>query len=155
MLRTFYSLFQLFSKNAILLEVSTAPAINLFGWRRRWLIGRQTRLRLRPQWIHIFVPQATRTRFFWFCWAVIAINTMLYISFIFTTHFRCVPREKMWFPWVSGRCIDMYATDITIMVFNLACDILILLLPQSTIWSLQLQRRQKLGLSFLFSLGLL
>jgi mRNA deadenylase 3'-5' endonuclease subunit Ccr4 len=83
------------------------------------------------------------------------VNTLLYVAFILVTHLRCVPSRKMWIPWVKGQCINLQATDVTVMTFNLLCDILILILPQSTIWKLNLRKKQKIGLSILFSLGLL
>lgn len=40
-------------------------------------------------------------------------------------------------------------------VFNLVLDILILLLPQQVIWTLQLTKSKKIGISFIFGVGIL
>ncbi|KAI1773207.1 hypothetical protein F4818DRAFT_423571 [Hypoxylon cercidicola] len=123
---TFYSLTMLFAKAAILIE-----------------------------WIHVFVPLPNRNAFFWICCAIIIVNTMLYVAAIIATQLACIPREKLWFPTISGTCINRKPLDECVIVFNLAVDILILLLPQRVIWKLNLKGKQKIGISVIFSVGIL
>ncbi|KAH7140948.1 hypothetical protein EDB81DRAFT_654823 [Dactylonectria macrodidyma] len=68
----------------------------------------------------------------------------------------CVPLEGAWDPKVDAKCIP----NITIMwyfngVFNTIGDLFILTLPIPALWRLQLPRRQKAYLLFVFCLGFL
>lgn len=61
----------------------------------------------------------------------------------------------LWKFWIKGKCIDRKARDVTNATFNLLIDIFILLLPQKIIWSLNMSKSRKLGISVVFSIGLL
>lgn len=68
----------------------------------------------------------------------------------------CIPLEGVWDPTVDAKCVP----HITIMwwfngVFNSIGDLFILTLPIPALWRLQLPRRQKVYLLFVFSLGFL
>jgi hypothetical protein len=68
----------------------------------------------------------------------------------------CVPLAGVWDPKVDAKCVPR----ITIMwwfngVFNSIGDLFILTLPIPALWRLQLPRRQKAYLLFVFSLGFL
>lgn len=125
-LRTFYFLAIGFAKNAILLE-----------WKR------------------IFVPHPTRNAFYWTCWALVIVNTLYYTTAIILTHEYCRPFEKAWEFWLEGYCLDQWMADVIIHSFNLFTDLVILILPQRVIWRLQMRQARRVGISFLFSLGLL
>jgi hypothetical protein len=87
--------------------------------------------------------------------ALIVVNTAVYTSAIVVTHLTCIPSSKRDQPWLEGVCIDRHAADISFMSLNLLTDVLMVILPQKIIWNLHMPRRQQLGVSFLFSLGLL
>lgn len=68
----------------------------------------------------------------------------------------CVPLAGVWDPKVDAKCVP----HITIMwwfngVFNSIGDLFILTLPIPALWRLQLPRRQKAYLLFVFGLGFL
>ncbi|EXM13237.1 hypothetical protein FOTG_18310 [Fusarium oxysporum f. sp. vasinfectum 25433] len=68
----------------------------------------------------------------------------------------CIPLAGVWDPNVDAQCVP----HITIMwwfngVFNSIGDLFILTLPIPALWRLQLPRRQKAYLLFVFSLGFL
>ncbi|KAI3571540.1 hypothetical protein IWW34DRAFT_811090 [Fusarium oxysporum f. sp. albedinis] len=68
----------------------------------------------------------------------------------------CVPLAGVWDPKVDAKCVP----HITVMwwfngVFNSIGDLFILTLPIPVLWRLQLPRRQKAYLLFVFSLGFL
>lgn len=107
------------------------------------------------EWLHIFVPARTRNKFFWICWAMIIANCALYISIVIAVQFYCTPVEKNWHRWIPGTCRDRGSIDTTPSIFNLIFDVLILLLPQRVIWKLQMDTRRKIGVSIVFSVGLL
>ncbi|KAL7629085.1 hypothetical protein AAE478_000603 [Parahypoxylon ruwenzoriense] len=107
------------------------------------------------EWIRIFRPAHTRNPFFWISWAMITVNIMFYTICIILAQFYCTPVEKNWHRWVPGTCSDRRAIDVVPAIFNFVFDIIILVLPQRVIWSLQMRTCQKIGVSFVFSVGIL
>ncbi|KAI1121771.1 hypothetical protein F5Y10DRAFT_255630 [Nemania abortiva] len=104
--------------------------------------------------IRLFVP-INKNTFYWLCVTLIVTNSGLYVSTIFTTHFGCTPREKAWEPWRPGSCINTQTADTFAVSFNLFTDLLMLFLPQGVIWKLHARRDWKIGISLIFSLGVL
>ncbi|KAK9419298.1 putative G-protein coupled receptors family 1 profile domain-containing protein [Seiridium unicorne] len=108
------------------------------------------------QWKRIFIPTGARNGLFWAIHGLIVLNTLLYIAGLFATAFGCEPIRGFWDATVSPRkCISHKALQITATCFNAAIDIAIFLLPQPTIWRLQMSRGRKIGLALMFSVGLL
>ncbi|KAI0000715.1 hypothetical protein F4779DRAFT_604527 [Xylariaceae sp. FL0662B] len=108
------------------------------------------------EWIRLFVVRRTHNGFFYICCVAMVVNTGLYISSIFTTNFACSPREKLWRFWVPGTCaVDRRPLDLTTAGLNLVSHLLVLLLPQRVIWQLQLTTKRKIGISIIFSMGIL
>ncbi|KAH7313900.1 hypothetical protein B0I35DRAFT_436077 [Stachybotrys elegans] len=107
------------------------------------------------EWTRIFVPHGTRNTFFWATQIALVTNILVYVIGIIMSVVSCVPTEKIWEPWLEGRCFDRKAIDVTTAAFNLFLDIYILILPQRFIWSLQMSRPRKIGVSLIFSIGLL
>jgi hypothetical protein len=123
---TFFTLFMLFAKPAILLE-----------WKR------------------IFVPAGTRNTFWWTYMGLVVANLLFYSSTFIVIQFYCTPHEKIWRRWVPGNCRDRRSIEAPSSIFNLILDVLILLLPQRVIWKLNMAREHKIGISLIFSVGLL
>lgn len=67
----------------------------------------------------------------------------------------CTPFESTWNQTIPGHCGNRTAAFIAAGVLNLLTDILVLSLPVTHIWKLQLRIGQKAGLIMVFSLGLL
>ncbi|KAI1802860.1 hypothetical protein F4811DRAFT_562889 [Daldinia bambusicola] len=107
------------------------------------------------EWIRIFVPHHERNAFYWTAWALIVINVALYISSCIATIFNCTPPNKSWKPWVEGFCSDRRALDVGMGFFNLAMDVFILVLPQRVIWRLQMTKARRIGVTVVFSVGVL
>lgn len=106
------------------------------------------------EWTHLLVPHGTRNFFLWACYCIILVNSLLFIAIIFIANFVCIPRERIWHRWVPGRCIDVDAFNIVVSTLNLVIDVIMLLLPHKIIWGLFLSIRNKIGISFIFSVGL-
>lgn len=121
---TFYNITMMFSKIAILLE-----------------------------WIRVFVPNV-RNAFFWTCHFLIWCNVFLYVAVTIVTHLSCIPYQKIFYAWVPGHCIERLKVDICVPALNLVIDLTILIIPQRTIWTLNLPRKQKYAVSLIFSSGL-
>ncbi|KAI0426944.1 hypothetical protein F5Y09DRAFT_350764 [Xylaria sp. FL1042] len=107
------------------------------------------------EWTRIFVANHQRNAFFFAACFLIAVNSGVYAAGAVATGLACIPREKLWHPWVVGRCIDRYALDTFTAFVNLAIDLGVFLLPQKVIWKLQMDKRRKIGISILFSVGII
>lgn len=105
--------------------------------------------------IRIFAPHGTNKTFARASYILIALNTILYLSSIVGTATLCIPHEAIWYPWVKGTCIDRNALAIVGSAFNIVIDLIILVLPQPIIWKLQMTTQRRLGVSLVFSVGVL
>ncbi|KAI1410921.1 hypothetical protein F5Y13DRAFT_191751 [Hypoxylon sp. FL1857] len=129
MLPEFYTFMILFSKTAILLE-----------------------------WMQVFVPKGTRNLFFWTSLLVLILNAVFYIAGLFVLNLSCTPIEKFWKPTVPGTCLsldNLLSFQMSSSCINLAFDLIILILPQPTIWTLNMSPRRKIGISLVFCMGIL
>ncbi|KAI0886537.1 uncharacterized protein GGS22DRAFT_158110 [Annulohypoxylon maeteangense] len=107
------------------------------------------------EWIAIFAPQRTRGFFFWSSSFVLVIHNLIYIAMIITELAGCSPFEKNWNLLIPGKCIDTIAIAIINSAVNLAFDLIIFFLPQKVIWGLQMKTKKKIGVSFLFAVGVI
>ncbi|KAI1325532.1 hypothetical protein F5Y16DRAFT_401249 [Xylariaceae sp. FL0255] len=108
------------------------------------------------EWIRIFVPYGTRNSFFWTSTAVLVMHTLFHSSWIIAENLACTPHKKIWDPLISsGHCINVKGLYIPAAAVNLFADIIVLLLPQKVIWSLQMSRKTKIGVSLIFTIGFL
>ncbi|GAW24965.1 hypothetical protein ANO14919_145620 [Xylariales sp. No.14919] len=107
------------------------------------------------QYIRVFVPGKTRNFTFWASHILIYLNAVYYIAFVFLQMFSCSPREKFWDKTIpEGHCLDIFAINVSGAVVCLASDIAILLLPQRVVFRLNLSRSKKMGLGFIFTIGI-
>ncbi|ERF68673.1 hypothetical protein EPUS_05734 [Endocarpon pusillum Z07020] len=109
----------------------------------------------------------------WFvqtCWCCFAIVCAYAIASILATVFQCTPINYYWDhhappvptnhnPGVKSseshpRCINTTAFWLANAIYNISTDIIILTTLPFMIWSLRLPRSQKIGLTFVFGLGI-
>ncbi|KAJ5770174.1 uncharacterized protein N7511_002225 [Penicillium nucicola] len=84
----------------------------------------------------------------------IAICVATQLIFTFVISASCRPVAKQWDLSLKGTCIDTVSFYyVAIAGTNLGFDIAIIILPLPVLWKLQLQRRQKLVLTAVFTLG--
>lgn len=107
------------------------------------------------EWTHILIHRSVRNAFFWICYTLLFANACLYFATIIGINLICTPREKLWQIWLEGSCIDINDFNLSITSLHLVFDFLLLILPHGIIWGLSMSTRQKLGVSFLFSVVLL
>ena len=108
------------------------------------------------EWVHTFVPKGLRNAFFWTCWVIIVINTLANVALAFVEIFACSPRERYWDRvTVEGKCVNEYAVYVISCVVNTFVDVIILVLPQRVIWTLQVSTRKQIGISLIFMIGVL
>lgn len=107
-------------------------------------------------WIYIFAPShGLRGKFYYTCVANIILSLLFYIPLILIEIFACTPRSKIWNSSIDGKCVDIYVVNVASSVFNFVLDLMMLAMPLSVIWKLQLSRRKKVALSMLFTVGIL
>lgn len=107
------------------------------------------------QWAQIFVPTGYRDMFWWTCHVTIWINVLFYTICTFLEIFGCAPRQRLWTPWLEGKCLDMPKIIIASSFVNFFSDIVVLLLPQMVIWKLHMSTGKKFGTGALFTAGIL
>ncbi|KJZ73121.1 hypothetical protein HIM_07505 [Hirsutella minnesotensis 3608] len=106
------------------------------------------------EWTRIFVPRVHNS-FYWACRLVTAFNVCLYVAVLTASVLYCIPAEKVWRRWIPGRCLNRRLVDVNVAVFNFVIDVVILALPQRVIWTLNTNFARKIGVSVIFSVGLL
>ena len=112
-----------------------------------------TKLAILVQYLRIFVP--SRNKVFYLTHFIIWFNVLFYIAVALVTIFQCTPREKIWQPFLPGKCVNFNAILIAGAAINVASDFAILALPIGSVWRLQMALRNKVGISAIFAVGLL
>ncbi|KAH7414485.1 hypothetical protein DE146DRAFT_37055 [Phaeosphaeria sp. MPI-PUGE-AT-0046c] len=90
-----------------------------------------------------------------FCYVLSIFVTLYTVACLFLSLFQCRPIKSYWDLSVKQECINMRATLVAIAALNSFSDFAVYLYPARPLWSLHLPVKQRLGLIFLFSVGLL
>jgi len=77
------------------------------------------------------------------CWAVLGST------------FMCVPVSNFWNTGISVQCMDKLAFWFSNAALNIVTDIMIFSIPMPLLKQLQLPKKQKIGLMFVFGFGAL
>jgi hypothetical protein len=77
------------------------------------------------------------------CWAVLGST------------FMCVPVSNFWNTGISKQCMNKLAFWFSNAALNIATDIMIFSIPMPLLKQLQLPKKQKIGLMFVFGFGAL
>ncbi|KAI1187546.1 hypothetical protein F5B17DRAFT_453045 [Nemania serpens] len=107
------------------------------------------------EWTRLFVPRGTRNIFWWLCNTLVGVQLSFLVASVFALCFTCIPFRKTWDLTVPGTCIKKSELEITSAAIHFVSDVVILFLPQRVIWNLHMSLRKKVGVSFIFSLGVL
>lgn len=108
------------------------------------------------EWIRIFVPRRIRNFFYWTSYILICLTVLYYSATIIANNLICFPHRKIWDKTIpGGRCGSSKLTFVSAAGINVFLDIFILALPQKTLWDLKLSSSKKLGLSLIFTIGIL
>ncbi|KAH9908494.1 hypothetical protein F4778DRAFT_717402 [Xylariomycetidae sp. FL2044] len=107
------------------------------------------------QWVRLFVPRGTKGGFYWTCHCLLWVNVLLYTTIVITILASCKPFARLWDMTIPGKCAaSREVIDVSTAVANLISDLVILVLPQRVIWKLQLKRQKKIGIAFIFLVGI-
>lgn len=83
-----------------------------------------------------------------------AISTSLVIALTLWDIFTCRPVSLNWDSEVEGKCNDRLPPYLAACILSMSSDIITLLLPMPLVWSLNMRWENKIGLTFLFAMGL-
>ncbi|KAI1772054.1 hypothetical protein F4818DRAFT_427460 [Hypoxylon cercidicola] len=108
------------------------------------------------EWLHLFSPKGTRGFVFWSSHFIIWTNILTYFICIVLLNIACVPYERNWNKLVPGTCgrADTARNTLVTSIINVATDIMIFIIPQKTIWNLNMSKRKRLGVSIIFAIGI-
>lgn len=105
------------------------------------------------QYLRIFTP--VRNRRTYLTWLLMGVNIAVAFALALSVGLQCVPRQKIWYPLMPGHCLNLGAMLLTSAISNTLTDFATWLLPFCTIWGLKLPWQRKLGVSAIFTIGLL
>ncbi|KAF2230137.1 hypothetical protein EV356DRAFT_520173 [Viridothelium virens] len=71
----------------------------------------------------------------------------------FVAAFQCNPVKKEWMVEIPGKCMDPLNYIVGVHSTNIALDFIILALPMSGVWRLQMSVSKKIGVAAIFLLG--
>jgi hypothetical protein len=89
---------------------------------------------------------------------VMAIVVGYGIAFVIATALQCWPAEYAWQQVDSayeGTCNNIHLQAWMAAIFNIAIDLILLILPIKNLWGLQMETKKKIMIMFMFSLGIL
>jgi hypothetical protein len=92
------------------------------------------------------------------CYIVMGLIAAYGISFVVATALQCWPASYAWEQIdsaVEGRCNNVHLQAWMAAIFNIALDLILLVLPLRSLWALQMGLKKKLMIMSMFSLGLL
>lgn len=102
----------------------------------------------------LFVPaESPRTAIFWPIWFIFWWNLLYAVALVVTVATECVGKADI--VARGGECLNEYAVLICASVINVVSDLVILIIPITVIWNLQMSMEKKVRLSALFAVGTL
>ena len=113
-----------------------------------------TKVSILLQLERIFIPDR-RSHDYRIVQALIWLNVLFFTACFFLEVFSCVPREALWDPSVTGKCVNLPLSFIITAVINIVSDLSMLTLPMIWVWRLQMVRTWKLRISAVFATGIL
>lgn len=112
------------------------------------------------EWLRILAPPGQGNRlaspFWWGCVSVMALQVVWAVACVVLLNVQCSPHEAIWKVYMPRElCFNLVPVQLTSGAVQLASDVVMLLLPQRTIWELKLSWQKRLGVSVIFGLGIL
>lgn len=107
-------------------------------------------------WCRIFVPIERSKNLFWVgCMVVITLQCVWGLLCIILLNMQCRPHEAIWKFYLPSKCYSLPDVMLTSASVQVVSDIAMLLLPQRIIWGLHMNWQKKIGVSIIFSAGIL
>ena len=111
-----------------------------------------TSIKISIMHFYITIFRSNKT-FLKFAYAVMCFVSAFGVAVIIEDVLSCRPLSKSWDPLQAGVCEDIMKTLIANSSCNMAIDFIIILLPMSMLWRLQMATYRKTELTILFALG--
>lgn len=83
----------------------------------------------------------------------ILILCLSYCAITIVKIWECTPRARIWDKSVEGTCVDIPSLHNTSGLFNTITDFMILLIPVKAVWNLKMQKRRKIEIVVIFTVG--
>ncbi|KAB5531373.1 hypothetical protein GE09DRAFT_1252038 [Coniochaeta sp. 2T2.1] len=107
-------------------------------------------------WCRIFVATDRYKSFFWWgCMFTVGVQVTWGFACIILLNTQCVPHSAIWNFYLPSKCYDLNKVMLTSACVQVFTDWSMVLLPQRTIWRLQMNWQNKVGISVIFGVGLL
>ena len=88
-------------------------------------------------------------------WVGVVVQGLFAVTNAFGALFQYIPIASFWDPTIPGyKCIKQYEFLAAMAVINTLSDLYVFVLPMFSFSKLQMPRKQRLGLMFVFGLGL-
>ncbi|KAL9620665.1 MAG: hypothetical protein Q9160_004801 [Pyrenula sp. 1 TL-2023] len=94
-------------------------------------------------------------RFIYICRTTMFITAAYLVCNMITQVTGCQPLRKFWDHSVPGHCVNFGVLDRFYGAMNVLTDFAIAILPLRTIWRLRMDRREKIGVSLVFLIGII
>jgi len=104
--------------------------------------------------LRVFEERKFRT----YVWIVMALSISYGISFVVATILQCMPISYSWNSWDGehvGTCNNIHLQGWLSAGFNMALDIVVILLPMPNLYKLNMSWKRKAMVMLMFSLGAL
>lgn len=107
------------------------------------------------QILRIFVPhRGINKALYWTATGLIVVISLFYTVEFFFAVIQCSPHARQWNRKIPGKCIGS-SNIVWTAGFNVITDVAILILPLASIWRLQMSYKNKIGVSLIFSTGIM
>lgn len=107
-------------------------------------------------WCRMFVVGSRRQSYLWWIsLVIISVQLGWGIACIILLNMQCVPHAAIWRFYLPSKCYTLSTVMLTSASVQVFSDWSMILLPQKIIWGLQMSWRKKVGVSFIFGVGLL
>ncbi|KAL2884335.1 hypothetical protein SGCOL_000276 [Colletotrichum sp. CLE4] len=98
-------------------------------------------------------PNRSFRRILWF---MQILNMLVVLSYVILCFAQCQPFSHFWNGWDGaheGHCVDLNRIGLSHVSLNITLDIIMLILPITQIYKLQLNRKKKTGVMAMFLVG--
>ncbi|KAH7464404.1 hypothetical protein FOMA001_g17537 [Fusarium oxysporum f. sp. matthiolae] len=107
-------------------------------------------------WSRVFVPSdKRRSPLWWGCIVLGGLQCVWGITCIILLNMQCIPHRAIWEFYVPSKCYNLPSVMLGSATVQVVTDVAMVLLPQRTIWALNMNWQKKLGVSVIFGVGLI
>ncbi|KAF0325060.1 CFEM domain-containing protein [Colletotrichum asianum] len=107
--------------------------------------------------LFLFLKIFPDNRFRKILWLMQGLNLLVGLSFIILCFCECQPINFFWNGWDGeheGTCLDLNRVGLSHVALNITLDIVMLILPITQLYKLQMDRKKKLGVMAMFLVGI-